>query len=79
MGQIDPASDPLGGVSQPHQDRPPRFEVDATVVEQRRIIGHEFEIIFDAPAIRPRSSLTGETAIETSISRPSFVFLTVSR
>ena len=32
-------------------DRAPRHEINATVTEHRAIIGHEFEIIFHAPAI----------------------------
>jgi dihydroorotate dehydrogenase electron transfer subunit len=43
-----PASPPL---SIPHWQRTPRYEVEATVVAHRAVIGHEFEIIFHAPAI----------------------------
>src|SRR5690348_491444 len=29
----------------------PRYEVEATVTAHRQVIGHEFEIVFHAPAI----------------------------
>jgi dihydroorotate dehydrogenase electron transfer subunit len=43
-----PASSPL---SLPGWRRTPRYEVQATVAAHRPIIGHEFELVFHAPAI----------------------------
>ena len=46
-------------LSLPDWERSVRHEVDATVTEQRQIVGHEFEIVFHAPLIA-RSARPGQ-------------------
>ena len=48
---IDPCNSAANRSSVPHWTSTPRFEIDALVVAQRPIIGHEFEIVLHAPEI----------------------------